>query len=78
MISIQKDFYKLLEIERNANHEEIKSSYRKLALQFHPDKNRNTKKSEQIFIFIQKAYETLSNIELRTEYDSCLKKNSII
>jgi hypothetical protein len=68
------DYYKMLEIPQNATHEEIKKRYRDLAKKTHPDKNKEDK-SEEIMVQINKAYEILSNEELRKKYDKYLNKN---
>lgn len=67
------DYYKILEISQNATHEEIKKQYRQLAKKIHPDKNKG-EKSEEIMVQINKAYEILSNKELRKKYDMYLNK----
>ncbi|MFN7904416.1 MAG: DnaJ domain-containing protein, partial [Pseudobdellovibrionaceae bacterium] len=56
----KKDFYSTLGVSRSATPEEIKKSYRKLAMQFHPDKNPGDKKAEDKFKELTEAYETLS------------------
>jgi DnaJ-class molecular chaperone len=66
------DPYKILDIHYNANKEEIKRAYRKLALKFHPDKNTD-KNSELKFKEIQTAYEILNNDEIREKYNSINK-----
>ncbi|MFB5629491.1 MAG: DnaJ domain-containing protein, partial [Nitrosarchaeum sp.] len=68
------DYYKILEIPQNATQEEIKKRYRDLAKKTHPDKNKEDK-SEEIMVQINKAYEILSNEELRKKYDTYLKKD---
>jgi len=68
------DYYKILEIPQNATHDEIKKQYRQLAKKIHPDKNKGAK-SEEIMVQINKAYEILSNEELRKKYDMYLNKN---
>ena len=68
------DYYKILEIPQNATHEEIKKQYRELAKKIHPDKNKG-EKSEEIMVQINKAYEILSNEELRKKYDVYLNKD---
>jgi len=55
------DFYKLLRVGRNANLSEIKASYRKLALEYHPDLNGGDQKKTEMFRTITAAYEKLSN-----------------
>src|SRR5512133_3252052 len=64
-----KDYYKILGVERNATEAEIKSAFRKLALQYHPDRNPNNKQSEEKFKEINEAYEVLSDTEKRARYD---------
>ncbi|MFZ3230140.1 MAG: DnaJ C-terminal domain-containing protein [Pseudobdellovibrio sp.] len=65
----KKDFYKVLGVERSAAQDEIKKAYRKLAMQYHPDKNQGNKKSEEKFKEISEAYETLSDEKKRQSYD---------
>ena len=60
------DFYKVLEVDEKATQEDIKKSYRKLSLKYHPDKNPAT---EEKFKEISQAYETLGDNEKRREYD---------
>lgn len=64
-----KDYYGDLAIDKNASQDEIKKSYRKLALQCHPDKNPDDKQSEQKFKKISQAYEVLSDQQKRKNYD---------
>jgi molecular chaperone DnaJ len=68
------DYYKILESPQNATDEEIKKQYRHLAKKIHPDKNKE-EKSEEIMIQINKAYEVLSNKELRKKYDMYLNRD---
>jgi molecular chaperone DnaJ len=68
------DYYKILEIPQNATPEEIKKQYRHLAKKIHPDKNKE-EKSEEIMVQINKAYEILSNKELRKKYDMYLNRD---
>jgi curved DNA-binding protein CbpA len=65
-----KDFYKILEVDKNATPEDIKKSYRRLALIHHPDKNQGNKSSEEKFKLINEAYEVLINVNKRILYDS--------
>lgn len=64
-----KNHYQSLGIKPNATLEEIKTSYRKLALKFHPDKNDGDKFFSERFKDILEAYEILSNVEKRKSYD---------
>ncbi|KAJ1685013.1 hypothetical protein LUZ63_016403 [Rhynchospora breviuscula] len=64
------DFYKVLQVDRNANDEDLKKAYRKLAMKWHPDKNpSNKKEAEAKFKQISEAYEVLSDPHKRTIYD---------
>lgn len=62
------DYYDILGVSKGASHEEIKKAYRKLALQYHPDRNK-TKEGEEKFKEVTKAYEVLGNEEKRKTYD---------
>lgn len=64
-----KDYYALLGVHRNATDAEIKRAYRRLALQYHPDKNPGDKAAEEKFKEINEAYEVLSDSEKRAYYD---------
>ena len=63
------DYYKILGVGKNASDEEIKKSYRKLARQYHPDRNSGDKKAEERFKEISQAYDVLSDPEKRKAYD---------
>lgn len=65
----KKDFYSILGISRSSSPEEIKKAYRKLAVQFHPDKNPGDKKAEEKFKEISEAYDVLSDPKKREMYD---------
>ena len=64
-----KDYYKILELNKNATQEDIKKAYRKLARKYHPDLNPNNKEAEKKFKEINEANEVLSNAENRKKYD---------
>ena len=59
-----RDFYKILELKRNATPAEIKKAYRRLTLQYHPDKNPDDKEALEKFHDVAAAYEALSDPEL--------------
>ena len=63
------DYYKILEINKDATESDIKKAYRKLAIKYHPDKNPNNKEAEEKFKEINEAYQILSNPEERKKYD---------
>ena len=62
-------YYDILEIRKSATQAEIKQSFRKLALRYHPDKNKNSEESKKKFMQIVEAYEVLSDEMSRKTYD---------
>ena len=65
-----KDYYNILEVDKTASEKDIKKSYRKLSMKYHPDKNPDNKESEDKFKEIAEAYSILSNKEKRGNYDA--------
>lgn len=65
----KRDYYEVLGVARSASAEEIKKAYRKLAIQYHPDKNPGNSEAEEKFKEAAAAYEVLSNAEKRQNYD---------
>ena len=65
----EKDYYAILELKRDAAQEEIKKAFRRLAVKYHPDRNRGDKGSEEKFKDAQEAYEVLKDPQKRYEYD---------
>jgi molecular chaperone DnaJ len=65
----KRDYYEILGVERSSSKDEIKKAYRKIAIQFHPDKNPDNKEAEEKFKEAAEAYEILSNDEKRQKYD---------
>jgi len=64
------DYYKTLGVEKTATPEEIKKAYRKLAMKYHPDRNKGNKEAEEKFKQISEAYAVLSDKEKRQQYDT--------
>lgn len=66
-----KNYYEILEINKSASKDEIKSAYKKLALKYHPDKNINNKEeAEKKFKEVSEAYEVLSDNQKKNNYDN--------
>ncbi|MFI3290440.1 MAG: molecular chaperone DnaJ [Opitutales bacterium] len=63
------DYYELLEVAKDASAQEIKKAYRKLAVKYHPDKNKGDKAAEEKFKEISEAYQVLSDDDKRAAYD---------
>ena len=65
----KRDYYEILGVQKNASNDEIKKAYRKLAMQYHPDKNPGDPSAEEKFKEAAEAYVVLSNSEKRAKYD---------
>ncbi|HRE58810.1 MAG TPA: molecular chaperone DnaJ [Candidatus Kapabacteria bacterium] len=65
----KRDYYEVLSVAKNASADEIKSAYRKLALQYHPDRNQDNPEAEEKFKEATEAYEILSDADKRARYD---------
>jgi len=68
-MSAKRDYYEILGVTKSSTAEEIKKAYRKVAIQFHPDKNPDNKEAEEKFKEAAEAYEILSNSDKRAHYD---------
>lgn len=66
---MEKDYYKILGVERNATAEEIKKAYKKVAIKYHPDRNPGNKEAEEMFKKAAEAYDVLRDPDKRARYD---------
>ena len=64
------DYYKVLDVARNSSEADIKKSYRRLAMKYHPDRNPGDKEAEEKFKEAKEAYEILSDAQKRAVYDA--------
>ncbi|MDH4223986.1 MAG: DnaJ domain-containing protein, partial [candidate division Zixibacteria bacterium] len=65
----KRDYYEVLGLDRNASEEDVKKAYRKLALQYHPDRNPGNKEAEEKFKEATEAYEVLKDPAKKNRYD---------
>lgn len=70
LITMAEDYYKLLGVSKTATKNEIKKAYKKLAMKYHPDKNKGNKQAEEKFKKINEAYAVLSDDNKRKQYDN--------
>lgn len=68
-ISMNEDYYTLLNVTKNSSQDEIKKAYRKLAIKWHPDKNKDNPDAEEQFKKISEAYDVLSDENKKAQYD---------
>ncbi|RYE11088.1 MAG: molecular chaperone DnaJ, partial [Sphingobacteriales bacterium] len=66
---MKRDYYEILGVAKTSSADEIKKAYRKIALQYHPDRNPGDKDAEEHFKEAAEAYDVLSNPDKRAQYD---------
>ena len=72
--SKRKNYYDILQVDKGAGESQIKKAYRKLTLQYHPDKNPGDDAAKEMFHNVADAYEVLSDNDKRRKYDRCGEK----
>src|SRR5438552_2892036 len=70
MATVKRDYYEVLGVARDANAEDLRRAYRKLAMEFHPDRNNGDKTAEERFKEVGEAYSVLSDPQKRQRYDA--------
>ena len=65
----QRDYYEILSVTKTSSPEEVKVAYRRLAMQYHPDRNQGDASAEDKFKEAAEAYEVLSDTDKRARYD---------
>jgi len=70
MATVKRDYYEVLGVERSVSPEDLKRAYRKLAMQYHPDRNHGNKDAEERFKEVGEAYSVLSDPQKRQRYDA--------
>ena len=69
-MAAKRDYYAVLGLKKGASEAEIKKAYRKLAMEYHPDRNQGNKSAEEKFKGVSEAYAVLSDKKKRQEYDA--------
>ena len=70
MATVKRDYYEVLGVQRDCTPEQLKVAYRKLAMQYHPDRNNGDKVAEEQFKEVGEAYSVLSDPQKRQRYDA--------
>jgi curved DNA-binding protein len=74
----QKDYYQILEVEKEASSQKIKEAYRRLAFQYHPDRNKGNPPAVEKMKEINEAYAVLSDPKKRRDYDAFHEQSALM